>query len=193
MNKYLKIAAIHLRDAETSRRDWGMDDLFVLASCQRLSDCIEWCLRYVMLMSGMKEMRGHNVYNMACYVEVQLSQFKWVSKLLQVTAYMGKWHTGLGYVKDFKGDTDRAAEVMELAKQMLNDLKTFEPKGVSTISIAERIQAVLDRNHSELLAEDVIPHIPIAYLNADNPDMAALNAVVMTVVKMLYEIRNKDK
>lgn len=55
MIDYLKAADINRVDAETSIEKWNLDDIYVNASCQRLSDGIECCLRYVVLVSNMKE------------------------------------------------------------------------------------------------------------------------------------------
>lgn len=133
MSKLLGLAIIMFEHAENSYSKMSVDELYVNDCCYHLQQSIEFTLKYVVEMNGLRYAENHDIRANINILNRENITLPMQEQLRSMASTLYSWETSTRYNDDFvalKEDIDEAFEcgrlLIEYASQLVHQEKAFE-------------------------------------------------------------------
>lgn len=145
------------RMAELMWRECATDDSYINETCKALNESLEYSLKYIMELNGVKAVHTHVIQKLLPEVPTQYASTEWYSILRGIATEIKDWYSEARYADNFVALRDTTLQCFRAAKLLLDEIEN-NVKHVCTVE--DTVAQILAKLHSDVDVKRVMKLMP---------------------------------
>lgn len=164
MSKLLSRAKSCFEAGQFLWRGRHIDDGNVDMSCMNIGFSIEFCLKYLLELNGIRYSSNHNIYGLVGLLPSGYTTAPWFQSLNTNAIYFADWCVKSRYLDSFSVTSTLMDEAVEIFNQLYKDCAELTSYASSYES---EVQKVLVKLNSTVTVKEIMPYLPSVKLEGN--------------------------